>query len=196
LASGSVRTRCRVAAHVHAGERFDLWTALAATGRKFPALLVSWLVGHSWAIAAIMLIDGVPALGVLIAMLGAVITVRTLYVAPAIIIENLGPRAALRRSRLLTKGMFGELAGFALLTGLVGLWMRGSLALLPRLAQTTGLIGFGSFGWIAEGVGSQLGLLISAPIVATATALSYLDTRVRREALDIVAGIPEAFRGR
>jgi hypothetical protein len=185
-----------VVIRVRTGEPVNIWMALAATGRRFPTIFLAWLIGHVWAIAAVIFLGGAAGLAVFIAMVGAIVTVLTLYVSPVIMIEGLGPFAALKRARKLVKGSFGDLAVFALLTGFLGLWLRASLSLLPTLAESTGLITFGGLGWLAEGVGGQLALLISSPIVATATTLSYLDTRVRREALDIVSLLPETFDAR
>jgi hypothetical protein len=188
-----------LSAHVvlrsRAGEPFSLRSGLAATARRTPALLVAWLIGHSWVIVAVLVAGSARELAIVIALIGGVISLATLYLSPVMVFEELGAWAALKRSFRLARGMAGELAGFAIVTGLLGLWLRGSLALLPQLLESTGLITFGRFGWLAEGVGGQIGLLISTPIVATATALSYLDTRVRREALDLVAVLPETFRG-
>ncbi len=41
------------------------------------------------------------------------------------------------------------------------------------------------FQWLVEGVGAQIGLIISAPVVACATVVMYLDVRTRTEGMDL-----------
>ncbi|MCU1396086.1 MAG: hypothetical protein JWM34_4514 [Ilumatobacteraceae bacterium] len=166
--------------------------------RRLPALFVAWLVGHCWfplvALALSRLSDSdLAPLAILGAPLVLVAATLTVVVAPAIVVEQLGPFAGLRRGIRMARTSFGVLLSFVLASMVIGLLVQYGIAYLPRLLQAIGLISFGRFGWLIEGVAGQLGRLISVPLVAVATALVYLEMRMKTEGMDIVLDADLAF---
>jgi hypothetical protein len=169
-----------------------------AMARRLPALLLAWLLGHCWfPVVALVLADVSSSTLAPLAIFGAplvlIATTMTLVVAPVIVVEHLGPFAGLRRSVRMARDSFGALFGFVVASVVIGLLVQYGIAYLPRLLQAIGLVSFGRFGWLIEGVAGQLGRLISTPLVAIATALVYLEMRMRMEGMDIVLDADRAF---
>lgn len=186
-----VRRQMGAAVTMHAGYR--------ALAPRLPALLVAWLVGHCWLPLAWLALSRVRGGGVVtLIVLGVpavlLLVTCTLLVAPVIVIERLGPFAAIRRSVRLARTDFGALYGFAFCSVVIGLVVQYGIAYLPRLLQATGLLTFGRFGWLIEGVTGQLGRLVSIPLVAAATAYVYVEVRMSREGMDLVIDADRAFR--
>ena len=165
---------------------------------RLPSLFVAWVFGHCWlplvglALARVrgggvvsLIVFGFPAVLLLVTF--------TLVVSPVIVIERLGPFAAIRRSIRLARTDFGALYGFAFCSVVIGLVVQYGIAYLPRLLQATGLVAFGRFGWLIEGVAGQLGRLISIPLIAAATAFVYVEMRMSREGMDLVLDADRAF---
>jgi hypothetical protein len=165
---------------------------------RLPALTIAWLLGHAWFPLVVLLLHHVSGGGLaLLAVFGSplvlVAVAFTLLAAPAIVIEGLGPIGGLRRAWRLARARFGLLFRFVLASIVIGLLVQYGIAYLPRLLQATGLISFGRFGWLIEGVAGQLGRLISTPLVATATAIVYLDVRMAAEGMDLLVDAELAF---
>ena len=180
------------------GQSVSVRIGYRAMVRRLPAVVLAWLVGHCWFPIVALILSRVSSsslapLAVFGAPLVLIAATMTLVASPAIVIEGLGPIAGLRRAWRLARSRFGTLLGFVLLSILIGLLVQYGIAYLPRLLQTTGLVGFGRFGWLIEGVAGQLGRLISVPLVAVATALVYLDTRMSKEGLDLVLDAERVF---
>lgn len=151
--------------------------ALAAAGRRLPALLGAWVLVHLCeAVAGIALL--VPALFVMAAFL---------LTAPVIVVEGLGPVAGMRRSLALTRRHLGPVLGTALLIALVE-------GVLDLALTATGLLFTGvSWGWVVTAVCRVASALVTIPFVAAATTLVYVDRRVRTEGFDIEAGLAHRF---
>ncbi|MEO6126123.1 MAG: hypothetical protein ABIR32_20690 [Ilumatobacteraceae bacterium] len=169
--------------------------------RRLPALVGAWVIGHCWIVLIGWMLRSIDDSGrTVIAVLGSplvlVAITMTVTVSPAIVIERLDAVRGVRRSWRLARQSFGPLFGFTLGSVVVGVVVQYGLAYLPRLAQQTGLITFGRFGWLIEGVAGQVGRLISLPLVAIATAFMYLEVRMTREGMDIVLDADRAFGGR
>lgn len=191
-----------LAAEVVSRHRLGLDAALPvvlrAVGRRVPTLGGAWFVGHLW-----MLVSS-PVLvftsnevsvwtGLLLSPLLLVFVVFTLFVSPVVMVERVGPFAALARAYRLSRLRFGTTVGLALTTALVGLWIRFGITWLPRLLEETGLVAFGRFGWLVEGVAGQLGMLLAVPVVAAATAWGYLEVRLAAEGLDLAMEADAVF---
>jgi len=165
---------------------------------RLPALLVAWLLGHAWfPLVALILakVDStaLPALIIFGGPFVLVLATMTLCASPAIVIERLGPLAGLRRAWRLGKANFGILFGFVASSVVIGVLVQYGIAYLPRLLQATGLLTFGRFGWLIEGVAGQLGRLMSTPLVAVATVLVYLEMRMTTEGMDLTLDADRAF---
>lgn len=191
VASLVVRRQTGLAITIRAGYR--------GLGRRLPALVAAWAIGHSWIFLgawilrsvsggalAPLLILGSPAVLVMITM--------TVVAAPAIVLERLGPVAGLKRAWRLGRTAFSTLFGFTVGSVVIGLVIQYGIAYLPRLLQATGLLTFGRFGWLIEGAAGQLGRLVSMPIIAIATALVYLETRMSLEGMDLTLEAERVFR--
>ena len=190
VATAAVRRQMGLPISVRAGYRGLL--------RRLPALLVVWVVGHCWIVLIGLMLRSTGGAGrTTLIVLGSpallVAVTMTLVAAPAIVIERLGPIAGLRRSWRLARQSFGTLFGFALASVLLGLVVQYGIAYLPRLTEEVGLITFGRFGWLIEGVAGQIGRLVSMPLIAVATALVYLEVRMNQEGMDIVLDADRAF---
>jgi hypothetical protein len=110
---------------------------------------------------------------------------RYFAVTPALAIENLGPLAAIRRSKELARGANGRVlvvAGLPFLAYLI----------FGNIIQQTFLT-LGGYSVFARAVGSLMTALIY-PFAAVPAILLYYDLRIRREGLDIQldAALPTA----
>ena len=180
------------------GQPVTLPGAVRAALRRSPALAMAWLIGHSWMIVAapVLVLASTEASAWTAALLSpvlVVLVVLTLYASPIVMVEGVGPLRAVARSFRLARRRFGVSAGIVTGAGLVGLWIRFGITWLPRLLEATGLIAFGRFGWLVEGVAGQLGLLLAVPVVASATAWAYLEVRVSAEGLDLAMEADAVF---
>jgi hypothetical protein len=141
------------------------------------------------------------ALGVVLLVLGAILGVF-LYIglylgwwavaAPALLLEDLGVFASLRRSWRLVRRSFWRVFGIGLLTSVISYIVR-QIFTLPfgiiggLVAGTQGHIGFS--GTLVQLLISDIGTILAGavlyPFSAGVIALLYLDLRIRREGLDV-----------
>ncbi|HWH35688.1 MAG TPA: hypothetical protein VNT56_10280, partial [Acidimicrobiales bacterium] len=178
------------------GRRLPAGPALAATLRRFWALLGGWLVCHLPALAtgvlAIAVLLAGPGLGTL--AIGAAfgllvagpalvaVSALSVAVAPAIVVEGLGPVSGVRRSWSLVRRRFWAVLGISLLAGLITTLVAGALGFVPSVAAL--VLGL-EYGWIVLAAGGILASLVSEPIVAIAATLIYFDLRIRTEGFDL-----------
>lgn len=184
-----------------AGRPVTLARSLATTVRRAPVLVLAWLLGHSWVViaASVMVnVDGLALLGLAVLASPALLAVVALmlFASPVVIAEFAGPITAVRRSIRLSRARWGATTAFVVMSGLVGLWVRFGVTFLPRLAETTGLVTFGSVGWLVEGAAGQVARLLAIPLVAVATAVCYVEVRMQVEGIDLTAEADRAFRAR
>ncbi|HEX6419932.1 MAG TPA: hypothetical protein VFZ77_15630 [Acidimicrobiales bacterium] len=149
---------------------------LRVIGRRWWPLLASFVL--------VKLLEGAPLL--VLRGLGILLVpfVMPLFVpvAPIIGVEGSGPFAAMGRSIRLTASRFWRTLGIAVLMGIVASLVSIALGALP---QGAGLwIGY-ERGWPLVALGAIAAEVVVMPFVAAATALLYLDLRVRLEGLDI-----------
>lgn len=180
------------------GERPTTRSALGGTVRRGPALLGAWVVGHSWVLFVALLVttvrgDALAGWMLLAAPAGGLLAVFTLFVSPVVVAERLGPVAAVTRSARLVRSRFGVAVGLFTATVVLGGGLRLGIATLPRLASETGLVTFGPYGWLAEGIAGQLAQLVAVPFVALATAQGYLQVRMHAEGLDLAVAADTVF---
>jgi hypothetical protein len=162
----------RVVAASYVGEQVGPAEALRFTLRRFGALL-----------AASILVFLVEAVGVLLCIVPGLLAFA-LYTAvtPAVMIEELGPIEAMRRSWRLMRPRMWPVLGIALLARLIAAVLGNMLGGIPSVAAT--VIG-GSFAWLFVAIGSILSALVSGPIVAIVATLLYFDGRIRSEGFDL-----------
>ncbi len=180
------------------GQPVALGSRLAATLRRLPALFGAWLVGHGWILLVAWGMVSIPGGTIapwLILLVPAAVVLLTfpLLISPVVVVERCGPFAAVARALRLVRTRFGAALSFVIAAGVIGLGMRFGITFLPRLAQATGFITFGSYGWLVEGVAGQLAQLLATPLVALATVAFYVQLRVHVEGMDIAMAADRAF---
>ncbi|MGH9119697.1 MAG: hypothetical protein ACRD0A_18035, partial [Acidimicrobiales bacterium] len=144
-----------------------------AVGRKVPVLLVAWLLVHVLEVVAAAATFFVLGLG------GVAVMVLFMLTAPVVAVEGLGPIAAMRRATRLARRGFFMLLMVALLSAFVENVVFFAFTALSLLTA-----GF-SWGWAVTAVLTVVGTIVSKPILAGATALAYIDIRIRVEGLDL-----------
>jgi hypothetical protein len=184
------------------GEELGPGPALRRTLRRAWALFASWVVVHvlelavagagfALAIVALALSDGGVQLalalfgvGLILVGVPAALAVMALSVAvaPAVVVEELGPMRGVRRSWSLMRRRFWPVLGIALLAGLISNVLGQVLGVVPTFA---GLIVGLEWGWILIAIGGILTALVTTPIVAIVATLQYFDARIRFEGFDL-----------
>jgi hypothetical protein len=158
------------------GERFgtaaSMGTALKKALRRSPALFVVW-----FCVTASATIGGCTLVG------GYALTAFWFVTVPALMIEDLGPFAAMGRSWRMVARRFWPMLGVSMLTALVGFLVGYAFALLALLPVALSLLS--RWSWLFAGVAAQLNDLVTIPIAAATAAFAYLDLRVRTEGLDL-----------
>ncbi|CAN7346783.1 hypothetical protein [Knoellia sp. LjRoot47] len=144
--------------------------------------------------------DGTIAAGFGLLLLALVLAVpatlflwtRLAFVTSSVILENLGVGRAFARSWQLTSGSgFWRLLGIRLLAsimiGIVGSLITSPLAIIAFALAFTGIPLDQMYVWqaVVTGVSGIIGGAITTPITAGLDALLYVDSRIRREGLDV-----------
>jgi hypothetical protein len=115
--------------------------------------------------------------------------------APAVVLERLGPWAAVKRSWRLTRRSFWRLFGIFLLTLIIVIIATIVVQIPFNFMANAAGGGAGIFGATAttgeaaviiSAIGGIVGATITRPISAGVTVLLYVDLRMRREGLDLV----------
>jgi hypothetical protein len=112
--------------------------------------------------------------------------------APALLLENLGVFAALRRSFRLVRGSFWRVFGIGLLTAVITYFIRQVFVIpfsliggLVSVTQDSDGFGASLVQLLIGDIGTVLAGAVLYPFTAGVTALLYLDLRMRREGLDV-----------
>lgn len=162
----------RVVAASYIGEQMGPGPALRITVRRFGALL-----------AASILVFALQLVGVVLCIVPGLLAFA-LYTAvtPALMVEELGPVQAMRRSWRLMRPRMWHVLGIAVLARIMAGVLGNLLGGIPSVAAT--VLG-GSFAWFFIAIGAILSSLVSAPIVAIVATLLYFDGRIRHEGFDL-----------
>ena len=164
--------------------------------RRLPMLLLTWALTHWWAVLIALLAINAPVVAagtfVFIAPIAGLLSAFVLLTVPSLMTERLG-MASIGRAIRLARARFGAAYGFVMLCTLLGGSLFVFIGQLPRLLESTGLVTFGSIGYLVQGVAVQVALLVVLPLVAVATAQFYLQLRVHVEGLDLVLAADRAF---
>ena len=174
--------------------------ALRRTLRRGWALFASWVLVHIMEVlgfagllvlaVVIGLVTGSGVLGVVLGIIGFLVGVPLFFVvmalsvmvAPAIVVEELGPIRGIRRSWSLGRRRFWPVLGIALLAGLLSSVIGNTLGFVPQvLAFIVGL----EWGWLLLALGAIVAALVTQPIVAIVATLQYFDARIRFEGFDL-----------
>ena len=186
----SVIGRKATAGEVWAQARSKVWQLLAFS------ILSSVAVGTVWFVYLLLTVLAFTAdvgLGVAVALLGllgilvllAWFVVRTLLVAPAMVLEGQGFASGVKRGWILSRGSFWRLLGIYLLAS-VAVGVISSLVSQP-LGFIGGMVSVWSMVamYVLLAVGTILSGVIGAVFLAGVVSLLYIDVRMRREGLDV-----------
>jgi hypothetical protein len=205
----------RVVAASYLGTQLSTGAALRAGARRMWSLLASWFLVHlaegGPAVAGIAIVVavgaglstsalgaggdaaiagvGILAVGLIVIGAAAALFLMPMFVAvaPAIVVEELGPIRALRRSWTLMKPRYWSVLGIAIVSGLLA-GVIGWFFDLP-FSLVAALIGYEN-GWWLLAAGSILPELLTTPFIAIVATLVYFDARIRHEGFDleVIAG--------
>jgi hypothetical protein len=151
----------------------------------------------------ILLAVGADSLGALLLLpgvIGGMVAAVYLYIcfalaAPALMLEKQSVRKSLERSRKLVTGAWWRVFGVLILIALI-MAIIGAVIQMPFVLMTGGLSDFTASkpseiadptftDLLITGVGAVISSALLLPFAAGATALLYIDRRIRREALDL-----------
>ena len=176
-----------------------LWSTVGKVLRRLPRLTWTWAVTHAWLALGVLIYLNTDSgtftlLAVLFSPLTMFFTALSLFAAPVVAVEGGGE--SLRRSLRLVRGRQGAAYGFVWLNSLVAWILFVCITGLPEAASSTGLVTFGSYGWLFEGLAAQIAMLVIVPFSAATAAQMYLQVRVASEGLDITLAADAAFGAR
>jgi len=162
----------KAVATTYLGGQLTAGQALRATWRYFPALL-----------AAKFLVLLTEAFGLLGCFVGA-LAVMALWVvvAPAIVVEGLGPIKGMRRSLRLCSARYWPVLGLALLSALITSMLSSAVAGVPTFLAM--LIGY-RWGFPLLAIGDAATAVLVEPLSAIIATLIYFDLRIRQEGFDL-----------
>lgn len=156
---------------------------LATLGAALPATVAVGLAVAAYAAGQDVVGGVLLVVAVGLAFYGIYLYVRWILSAPAIVLENAGAVASLRRSATLVRGrwwtVFGYLIVAGIVVGVVGLAVGGVFTSIGSAFPTDW------YGWVLTGIGAILTGVITEPVTALVTFLLYADARVRKEGLDL-----------
>lgn len=163
----------------------ELGVLVVAVG---PGVLLAVLSAPGPAVA-VALVLGIPA-GL---ALGAYLYVAFALAPAAVVLERAPVVASLRRSRELVRGAWWRTFGILALVNVIAQFLAGILS-VPFTVLALGATFFTGEGslnpyeivpLLVTSVGTILASALTWPFTAVATALLYVDRRIRREALDL-----------
>jgi len=181
--------------------RHRLWAVLGLALLLLVVAPVIVVAGMVPGILALVLIGDQVWIGALLTIAGTLVGLLAYaacylgfwaVAAPALLLENLGVTAALRRSFRLVRGSFWRVFGISLLTAVIAYVVRQVFAvpfsligtLLAEVADISGLSG-AFVQLLISDIGTILAGAVLYPFTAGAVALLYLDLRMRREGMDV-----------
>lgn len=163
-----------VYAHMQ-GRRTSALESLALAGRRGPALL---------AIALLTQFATTVGMGCCVVP-GVVVSWLTAVAPAALVLEGIGPIAALSRSGKLMRGAFGRWLGVMTLQFLLVLPLTGSAGVLDEVT-TRHASGVGPLVVVLE-TAARVGLLgLAICLTSVVLTVLYIDCRVRNEGFDLV----------
>jgi MFS family permease len=162
----------RVVSASYLGQREPPGSALIVTLKRSWALLIAFVLVH------IMEVFGFA----LCIFPGICVMTMFVSVAPAIVVERLGPLRGMARSWRLSAARFWPVMGIALLSGLLAS-MLGNILVTP-FTFAAFAIGY-HWGWILIALSTIVASLITQPFVAIVATLIYFDLRIRKEGFDL-----------
>ena len=186
------KARPRVLALIGLSLLTGLLVTLAIAALVVPGVVLLAVSGPAGGIA---LLVGVPAA----VALAVWASIRLAFAAPALLLEDLGVVASIRRSWRLVHGSWWRVLGVLLLTTVIASVANGllqapfsiigavlSAVAAPESATTAAaMTPMLVISTVLGNIGTVIASTVSAPFVAAVTALLYIDLRIRREGLDV-----------
>lgn len=159
----------------YSGRDLTVRDGLRAFGRRSPAVVGAYLWVGVFQLVALVgcFLGGIPTL---------LVTTMLLVTIPALMVENLGPLAASRRSLRLVNRRFMSTLWTVMLTALAEGIVYLALMLIPGVVSAFAPEGVQE---VLTPVGSLFAQLVLAPVAPAVAVLLYLDLRVRSEGLDL-----------
>ncbi|MEE3851965.1 glycerophosphoryl diester phosphodiesterase membrane domain-containing protein [Gordonia sp. LSe1-13] len=162
------------------------------------ALTITGMVADEISLSMVLLIL------LLLAVVGAWVSVRFAFCLAAVVVERRGVFDALRRSFALTAGRFWRTFGVLFLVGglaaIVSSVISGSIQTMTALVWgigNTSDVGFSAgfiFALVLPLLGSAVAGIVTQPFVAITVAALHVDARIRSEGYDLVLGQTAADR--
>lgn len=154
------------------GGQLTAGEAVRSTKRFFPALLGAKLL--------VVLSEGIGLLGCCVGAL--FVMALWVVVAPAIVVEGLGPIQGMRRSLRLCSARYWPVLGIALLSGVITYLLSTVVGGVP--SALAAVIGY-RWGFPLLAVASVATAVLVEPLTAIIATLVYFDLRIRQEAFDL-----------
>jgi hypothetical protein len=196
------------------GRRLDMGQAWRVALPRLPAvfgaaILAGLATVSPWALLALIvillvvahLLVGAVVVGIFggLAAIAASVWLWTGFslAVPAVVLENQQPVPALRRSLQLVRRSFWRVFGILFLSGLIISVAAAALQIPFLIVEVAAGGGGGSLGTLGAAgthtvaatiigtVGSIVAATVTRPILAGVTVLLYMDTRMRKEGLDL-----------
>jgi len=153
------------------------------------AMMIAVMPHRNEGTATVVIVGVIFALASIGAGIAAVmLALRLALSVPALVLENVSPVDAIKRSFKLTKGYTGRIFVIGLLVGLIAMiavvvFQMPFIIATILVAVKHGVVAF----WLTSAmtVSQGIGVTLSAPLGLIAMALAYYDTRVRNEGLDL-----------
>jgi len=162
----------KAVATTYLGGQLTAGEAVGRTWRHFPALL-----------SAKLMVIATEAVGLLGCGVGAAFVMGLwVVVAPAIVVEGLGPFRGMRRSLRLCTARYWPVLGIALLSGLITYLLSSVVGGLPGVLAA--IIGY-RWGFPLVALGNVATAVLVAPLTAIIATLVYFDLRIRQEGFDL-----------
>lgn len=108
--------------------------------------------------------------------------IRSLFVAPAMVVEDMSVGPAIRRSLQLTTGRFWRTLGIVVLFNLIAGVIEGVLGMAATFPSF--VVGTAVTQWLSMAA-TVIGTLVISPFLAVLPALLHVDARMRDEAFDV-----------
>ncbi len=159
----------------------------------FVAAIVAWAVVVIG--VGVLLVVVLPPVGVLwlvvvgmsSVVVGVYVGILVVLAAPALVLEDIGIRASLRRSVLLVRGAWWRIFGITLLVNVLASVVSGILLLPFEIGAiaATATAGLSVIAVVLLALGSIASSILTLPFEAGGVSLLYIDQRMRREGLDL-----------
>jgi len=162
----------KAVATTYLGGQLTAGEAVRAVWRRFPVLLLAKLM-----------VSTTELVGLLGCCVGAVLVMGLwVVVAPAIVVEGLGPIQGMRRSLRLCSARYWPVLGIALLSALITQTLGGVIGGVP--SALAAVIGY-RWGFPLVALGNVGIAVLVEPLTAIIATLVYFDLRIRQEGFDL-----------